>query len=1005
MTPAQWEQVKEWFDRLADLAPDERKAPLAQIADPVVAAEVTRLLDIHAADCPEVEKLKPPVDWVQEAVELRAFRPGDLAAGRFRIERFLAAGGMGEVYEAEDLELQERVAVKTLRPELALTGSAFSRFKQEIQLSRKVTHPNVCRIHDLWQHTRPGGRTTHFLTMELLQGETLAARLERDGPISPAEALVIVRQMVAGLEAAHAAGVIHRDLKPGNVMITPSRVVITDFGLSRSLTTAGATITGSTLGTPAYMAPEQIEGAETGPATDIYSLGVVLYEMITGALPFRGGSPMAMAVKKLRETPAPPSSHRDGIPARWDRAILLCLTQEPRRRFATPAALLAELEGQTQTPLPARPRPLPPWLPKAALALLAIVVVAFLVRMIWSPYRANPEALRWYANGVSALQEESPYKARLLLEKCVAADPRFAAGHARLAQALLDLDMPDRARQELLLAADLASRSDTEVDAIRKLVLRDFPGAAVLFQKLGDDTGNRLETGRALALARDFDGASLRLSAVLRAEPENPAAHLQLGNVQEQQRKNAEALASYSRAAEVFRLRGNLEGLTAATLRRAELLFLSKDLAQSESELNSVLAMARATGNFYLEAETIGRLSKAAALAGRFPEARANAERVNDLARTHQFANLRARGFYDLGFAYLAQFRYEEAEPIFRKSLEIAEESNLPFAAASARLGLAQTLIRQSRSPEAMPVLNAAADYFRTANYRENALKARLIRVDARIDEGGNDEAYDEARACLAEARLLGSPDEVISTALRVGHMAIVRGDFPASFAVHQEARTFYTATGRHSQFLRSMLNEAHLRISAGDLAEAARLLNEAKDRLPSADKTALSRWHSVCSHLAAVSGNGAEALAEARLANEESPGQQSLLLARALLAGGKPAEAERAALSALHAFPAKGAAAERAEAQLAIAAALLAQSAALPAAKAAQAVVDDEGAQQFTRYFASVVARAALEKASDARAYTVLQTERQMLERLTRTWAPEARTRFLARPDFRAYR
>jgi hypothetical protein len=425
MTPGQWEQVKALFERLEEASAEERGRELAAFPDPAVAAEAARLLDLHAADCPVVEALRPPAEWVQEAVELRAFRAGDLAAGRFRIVKFLAAGGMGEVYEAQDTELNERVAVKTLRPELALTPSAYARFKQEIQLSRRVTHPNVCRIHDLWQHVRDG-RTIHFLTMELLEGETLAARLSRDGRMAPEVVLAVLRQMVEGLEAAHAAGVVHRDLKPGNVMLVGERVVITDFGLSRSLSEAGATVSGSTLGTPAYMAPEQIEGGQTGPETDIYSFGVVIYEMLTGVLPFRGGSPMAMAVKKLRETPVPPSALAPGIGARWDRAVLSCLAQDPSLRFRSARALLEAVEGQREVRLPrARPRRTAWWVRAAAGG--AVLLLAVLLYWRFRPdYRPNPEAARWYAAGVSALHEEAFFKAKQLLEKSVEADGRYA---------------------------------------------------------------------------------------------------------------------------------------------------------------------------------------------------------------------------------------------------------------------------------------------------------------------------------------------------------------------------------------------------------------------------------------------------------------------------------------------------------------------------------------------------------------------------------------------------
>ncbi|MBZ0233227.1 MAG: serine/threonine protein kinase [Deltaproteobacteria bacterium] len=209
---------------------------------------------------------------------------GTIVAERWTIVRFLARGGMGAVYEAHDRLLDGPVALKTLR-----SGMAHERFVREIQLARKVSHPNVCRIHDAGRH---GGLS--FLTMELLAGEPLSARLER-GPMSVVEARPILADLAAALDAAHAAGVIHRDFKPHNVMLVRRggtlRAVVTDFGIARAADDTGdaaLTADGELIGTPAYMAPEQVNGKPVTAATDVFSFGVVAYQMVTGALPFTG---------------------------------------------------------------------------------------------------------------------------------------------------------------------------------------------------------------------------------------------------------------------------------------------------------------------------------------------------------------------------------------------------------------------------------------------------------------------------------------------------------------------------------------------------------------------------------------------------------------------------------------------------------------------------------------------------------------------------------------------
>jgi Tol biopolymer transport system component len=265
--------------------------------------------------------------------------PGEILASRFRIERFLGRGGMGEVYEAFDLDLRAPVALKTIRPDLAANEQAMERFRREITLARQVTHPNMCRTFDLGRHLeRAATLQIAFLTMELLAGETLEDRLARDGRLGVAEAGEIAGQVAEALAAAHAVGVVHRDLKPGNVILQKRgegwRAVVTDFGLACLTGEAPAAEPGTeevVVGTAAYMSPEQAEGREVSPASDVYSFGLVLYEMVTGHRA-RPGTTLAAGAEGL--VPA-----RDLVPdldPAWDAAIDRCLEREPGRRFSSP---------------------------------------------------------------------------------------------------------------------------------------------------------------------------------------------------------------------------------------------------------------------------------------------------------------------------------------------------------------------------------------------------------------------------------------------------------------------------------------------------------------------------------------------------------------------------------------------------------------------------------------------------------------------------------------------
>src|SRR5580700_847893 len=295
------------------------------------------------------------------------FQPTQLLAGRFKVIRFVARGGMGEVYEAEDEELHERVAVKTARFENQQTTHDIERFRREIQLARKVTHPNVCRTFDVFRHGLHSADTPQtqvlIVSMEWLAGETLDKRIRGGGRFSAAEALPLIAQLCAGLGAAHQVGVVHRDFKSSNVMLVSSpagtgsgekgrsdtsRAVITDFGLAHALEYEGGTLTrfGDIVGTPAYMAPEQIDGGEITPATDIYALGVVIYEMLTGLLPFSADTPLATAMKRLNHSAPSPRMHVPDLDPKWETVVARCLERAPEDRFASTEDVAKALRGE-----------------------------------------------------------------------------------------------------------------------------------------------------------------------------------------------------------------------------------------------------------------------------------------------------------------------------------------------------------------------------------------------------------------------------------------------------------------------------------------------------------------------------------------------------------------------------------------------------------------------------------------------------------------------------------
>ncbi|MCC6131522.1 MAG: protein kinase [Acidobacteria bacterium] len=300
---------------------------------------------------------------------------GLVLAGRYQIVRYLGRGGMGEVYQALDHDLEGDVALKVVRPALASDWVMMERFRREIQLSRRVTHPNVCRIFDLGRH-QDEERDVTFLTMELLPGETLEQKLVREGRMPVTEALPLIRQMAEGLGAAHAAGVIHRDFKASNVLLVSGkdgprasggwsatggwratkgwrategwRAVVTDFGLAGSLEDPdhlpGLYSSSDVVGTAAYVAPERLSGGPASPSSDVYSLGVVIYEMLTGARPHAGETPIEFMVNSVSAPPIAPRQVNPDLPVACEAVILRCLSREPQDRFASARDVAQALE-------------------------------------------------------------------------------------------------------------------------------------------------------------------------------------------------------------------------------------------------------------------------------------------------------------------------------------------------------------------------------------------------------------------------------------------------------------------------------------------------------------------------------------------------------------------------------------------------------------------------------------------------------------------------------------
>jgi serine/threonine protein kinase/tetratricopeptide (TPR) repeat protein len=264
---------------------------------------------------------------------------GTTFAGRYEIIEELGKGGMGRVYRVEDKKLEQEVALKLIKPEIAKDKKTVERFRNELKLARNIRHKNVCGMFDLGEE-----KGTHYITMEFVPGEDLRSLIRRIGQLPIGKSLSIAKQICEGLAEAHRLSVVHRDLKSNNIMIDKEgNVRIMDFGIARSLEAKGITGSGVMIGTPEYMSPEQVEGKEVDQRSDIYSLGIIFYEMLTGRVPFEGDTPFSIGVKQKSEQPKDPKESNTQIPEDLNRLILKCLEKDKTNRYQTSGQVLSEL--------------------------------------------------------------------------------------------------------------------------------------------------------------------------------------------------------------------------------------------------------------------------------------------------------------------------------------------------------------------------------------------------------------------------------------------------------------------------------------------------------------------------------------------------------------------------------------------------------------------------------------------------------------------------------------
>jgi tetratricopeptide (TPR) repeat protein len=716
----------------------------------------------------------------------------------YRILGQIGEGGMGVVYVAEDTRLGRRVAIKI--PHAGKDESHYrSRFLREARAVSKLSHRNIAAVYDLGE-TDDGQL---YIVMELVSGQTLGDVLAGPG-LSVARAVEVIREVADALSEAHSHGIIHRDVKPSNVIISDrGEVKVLDFGLAKQLDEDGTksralsehTRSDVVIGTPLYLSPEQARGAKVDPRSDLFALGALLYECVSGRPAFAGANVIEIGAQVLHFDPPPPSRFNPRVTAEVDRLVKRALAKKPEDRFqnakefsdeltrvraripdsdSTRTRRLAGVESLarssafiTMAETLRRPRfsPLTVIGAVAALALVALVLYFALRPTVHTP---KPEVVALYEQGVDAMREGGYFRATDLLKKAVAADAEYVLAHARLAEAWTELDYLDRAKDEMLIATTLPDRGALTredalyFDAVSATIKRKYPEAVKNYEelvRLKADPQRLVDLGRAYVKNDEAPKAVEAFTKAAASADSYAVAWLSLGTQHARTKNLPAATTAFDRAERLYVAVGNREGEAEVHYQRGRLLVEQGKKADARRELQQALDIARSTGNIYQQVQAMLQL---AYIPEDLEQAEAYANEAVKLAESRGMPNLAARGYIDLGAQYLGHGLYDEAARFLTHGLDFAREYNARRLEAVANINLASARVGQNRFDEAVPLAESARDYYTQNGFRrEAALAAQLL---ARVK--GKQGDYEGARAALeeqlrandssADARLLG---------------------------------------------------------------------------------------------------------------------------------------------------------------------------------------------------------------------------------------------------------
>jgi eukaryotic-like serine/threonine-protein kinase len=886
MTPERWVQIDALFQEALKRPLDQRSEFLSkECTDEATRKEVESLLSFHepADNFLEVPAFEAaaPMFYPGEAEEIT----GRLIAS-YKIEALLGSGGMGEVYLAEDTKLGRKVAIKLLPAYLEADDLAKRRLVKEAKAAAKLTHPNICTIYEV---VEAADRT--FIAMQYVQGETLATRMQRS-PLPLSESLEIAMQVADALVESHAQRIIHRDIKPQNIMIdSRAQVKVLDFGLAKTVpltetnveTESQFSTPGIILGTVPYMSSEQAGGKSVDMRSDLFSLGTVLYQCVTGKLPFSGATAMETRARIIEKDPLPPSHFNPDVSSELDAIILKALAKDPDARYQSADDMLKVLRAaRVQIESPDKTGWLKRYLRRLVnnplatlrrlsrrtqvLSALAVLVIAVLISLMgyfgWRnrAYQPPAQALYHYNLGTAALRNGAYYDATLALQKATAADDKFPLAHAALAEAWLELGYADKANQELLRAASLSNEQPLArpqrlyLQAVTHAVLREFPAAIKDYQELIRQTTETekaqayVNLGRAYEKSNEVEKAIESYMQAAKLTPADVGASLRLGILYGERPQDIEtALATLQQAESNYQDLRNFEGIGEVKYQRGLLFYNLGRHPEAKEQLEKVIEITGTTDNQYQKIKALALLSNVSANENNLTRAKAQATEAIDSARTNRIENQITAGLIWLGHISFLTGDYDEAEKHYKEALTLAQRDRDVINEAWAKMALGSLYTQRRNTKEALRYLEPIRLFYEQNGYRK-WLATTLSLLGRNYRNLGD---YNGASAAFAQMLQWGEQANDLSQ-VAASHEEL--GGLFAKLEQYKTALEHYGESYKINKSLNAQFNLGYLAMHRGSMLwqlgrreEAQNALNEAYAIAGSPDGDGKHLWATTC--------------------------------------------------------------------------------------------------------------------------------------------------------------